>query len=752
MARRLGRRKRSPNAVLKCYDSSHVRFLFIAAAFLSSTLLFMIEPIAAKIILPTFGGAPAVWNTSLLFFQSVLLLGYGYAHWGAVKMNVRPHAVLHLVVAAVALLALPISSHGVWFHTVRSWAAADRPPIPLIFLALGGLIGLPFFALSANSSTLQKWYALTRQPDAHQPWFLYSAGNVGSMLALLSYPSLIEPRLTLGEQGRIWTFGYVGLIVLLVACGWIGARAQSSPAENSEEELKLSEPIAAVTARDRWRWLALAAVPSSLLLGVTTYLTSNIAPIPLLWVVPLSLYLLTFILVFARRPLTPARQLGRIYPLILTPLIVVLVLEATSPLLALFHLAVFFVAAWMCHSLLAISKPGASHLTEFFFYVSLGGVIGGIFNAIIAPLVFNTLAEYPAALVFAALLMPRREGLKSKPLMDAIYPAAVAGVMILIVLGAKVAGLQASTFRTFLTIGIPAILCFLAVDSPTRFGLTVAAGLLVASGLHIASDGTVVLTERSFFGVHRIVEKNHGELHELINGNTIHGIENFALPKLTPLTYYYPNGPIGQVMTGFQPRTAAFVGLGVGSLAAYGQPGDRFTYYEIDPIVVNIASNPHWFTFLRDSKARVGIRLGDARLELDNTRATYQLIVLDAFSSDAIPVHLLTLEAIQMYLRHLEPGGLLAFHISNRYLELEPILSAATRDLGLIGYLQVDGPSEEETAIGKTQSQWVIIGRRRADFRGFKVSWWNDLAPTPNRAWTDDYSNVLGAFKKPGDY
>ncbi len=729
----------------------------------------MVEPMAAKIILPTFGGAPAVWNTSLLFFQGVLLLGYGYAHFGAVKFPPKVQAVAHLVIFVAAALTLPISSHSAWFHTVRAWATEDRPPIPLIFLALGGLLGVPFFALSSNSSTLQKWYASTRQPDAHHPYFLYSAGNVGSMLALLAYPTLVEPRLTLGEQGRFWALGYGLLALLLAGCAWFGTRhvdkvpksiaTETMPVEAvltemASEQLASPHPdstesvpmrVLEVTAGDRWRWLALSAVPSSLLLGVTTYLTSNIAPIPLLWVVPLALYLLTFILVFAHRPITPANLLGRIYPIILTPLIVVLVLESTSPALGALHLAVFFVAAWMCHSFLAIHKPGPKYLTEFFFYVSLGGVIGGTFNAVIAPLLFNSLAEYPAALVFAAFLMPKRPTLKSNRLLDTIYPAAAAIAMILIILGARVFGVEAGPMKTFLVIGIPAILCFLAVDSPVRFGLTVAAGLLITSGFQVASDGSVVLTARSFFGVHRIVVKDHGKLHELINGTTIHGIENFNRPDL-PLTYYYPNGPIGQVMKSVQPQKAAFVGLGVGSLAAYGSSGQHYTYYEIDPIVVQIASNPRWFTFLRDSKAAVNVKLGDARLELDNTNEKYNMIVLDAFSSDAIPVHLLTLEAIQMYLRHLLPNGLLAFHLSNRFLDLEPILSAACRDLHVIGYLQEDGTSEDEAKLGKTQSRWVIVGKTTSAFKGIQVSWWDEMNPNNKRAWTDDYSNVLGSF------
>ncbi len=734
-----------------------MRPLFLVAAFVSSSLLFVIEPMAAKMILPTFGGAPQVWNTSLLFFQAMLLLGYLFAHLTARRLAVPAHRWVHVFVAALAALVLPISMHTAWFAQIQNWAAADKPPVPLVLAALAGLIGLPFFALSANSSTLQRWYSLSGMKDASEPWFLYSAGNVGSIMALLAYPILIEPNLTLTQQGRWWADGYLLLLVLLGFCAgssYLESRrvrvTEPSLANEVHEEPRLAAIVTEpetpeVTPRLRLSWLALAAVPSSLLLGVTTYLTSNIAPIPLLWVVPLALYLITFILVFARQPIAPLAVLGRVFPLALMPLMLVLVLENTEPVVGLVHLAVFFVACWMCHSRLASLKPSVTHLTEFYFYISLGGVLGGAFNALIAPVTLNTLAEYPLALVAAALLMPRIAKSGAKPLLDIGYPVAVAVVMVGLVLVTRAAGMPASNVRTFIVIGLPIILCFLAVDNPIRFGLSVGAGFLVAGAMHVASDGSVPYTARSFFGVHRILVNDKGRFHKLVNGNTIHGIEDMRNLDL-PLTYYHPTGPIGQVMRQAPPTTAAFVGLGVGSLAAYGHPGQSFTYYEIDPIVARIANDPYWFTFLHDSKAKVSVVLGDARLELAKSNATYDLIVLDAFSSDAIPIHLLTTQAIQMYLRHLNPNGMLAFHISNRFLSLEPILSAAARDLRLIGFYQDDAATPEEKAVGKTDSQWAVMARDEGPLSLLTLPWWDGFDPTKQRAWTDDYSDVISAF------
>jgi hypothetical protein len=576
------------------------------------------------------------------------------------------------------------------------------------------------------------------------------------MLALLAYPSIIEPTLTLREQGIWWTGGFVLLIVLLGACAFVSSKDGLHPANRplipeteagipAVNEAPGTGAVAMVSRRTKLTWLALAAVPSSLLLGVTTYITSNVAPIPLLWVVPLALYLLTFILVFARRPMAPAKLLGRLYPLVLTPLVLVIVLENTTPAAGLIHMAVFFVACWMCHSRLALMKPNAAHLTEFFFYVSLGGVVGGVFNTIVAPIIFNTLSEYPAALVAAALLIPPRPGYTGRKPLDLVYPAIIAAIMIVLVLVARGRHMEAGSTRTFLVIGLPAILCFLAVDRPVRFGLSIGAGFLIAGWMHVSSDGSVPLTARSFFGVHRVVLADQGYIHKLFNGNTVHGIQDQRRPWM-PLTYYYPDGPIGQVMQDIGPQKAAFVGLGVGSLAAYGTPGAQYTYYEIDPVVKQIASDPQWFSFLHDSKAQVNIVLGDARLELAKSSETYDLIVLDAFSSDAIPVHLLTKEAIAMYLRHLNPEGILAFHISNRYLELLPVLEAAARDMHIHGYSQEDSPTPDQVAQGEQANEWALLVVDRAAVSRLKMSYWSEFDESPLRAWTDDYSNVLSVF------
>lgn len=544
----------------------------------------------------------------------------------------------------------------------------------------------------------------------------------------------------------------------------------------------------------RLRWIALSAVPSSLLLGVTAYISTNIAPIPLFWVVPLALYLLTFILAFKNKPLVTSKPLGRLAGMLIPCLMVAVVMEAFMPVLTFVHLTVFFVAAWMCHAKLSESRPAPRHLTEFYFWLSVGGVLGGAFNALLAPVIFTTLFEYTVALILAVFLMPPYRPEEAPNKRDWIYPLAVTLLTVgIIVLVKFILQVPPSQVRTGIAVGIPAILCYFAVDRPFRFGLSLAGMVLVANGLGIAADARVVLSERSFFGVHRVVEFGDGDrYHMLLHGNTQHGEQDKLDPRL-PLTYYYPTGPIGQVFRTFsgpgpqdaanpsqgQPASdpvadaaaivspkgrtqkvknavfprkdnVALVGLGVGSLAAYGQPGQNMTFYEIDPTVRNLATNPRLFTFVHDSRANVKIVLGDGRLELAKAPAgTYGLIVLDAFSSDSIPVHLLTREAGQMYLSKLAPGGIIAYHISNRYLDLSLVVGALARDLGLAAYIQTDGASKEEEAKGKKSSIWMVVARSKADLDPLLQSHnWDDVELTPsNKAWTDDFSNVLGVLK-----
>lgn len=712
-----------------------MRALFTLTLFISSGLLFLVQPMVAKMILPRFGGSPAVWTTSMLFFQVLLLLGYLYAHlstkWLGAKRQSLLHIGLFVVAALITKLALP-QTDGVENNQAQ------------VLLTLGAMVGASFFILSAGAPLIQRWFAQTSDPAAKDPYFLYSASNLGSMIALLAYPFLIEPRLALMGQGSLWTYGLYGLIVLMAVCAVVLMR--QAPTEEGREAVE-SKPIENL---QRLQWVLLAAVPSSLLLGVTNYMTTNVAPMPLLWIVPLTIYLLTFIVAFARRQFVKSTTWARILPLLVTPLVLVMIMEATSPMVALvgLNLAAFTVAALMCHTRLVETRPSAGNLTEFYVWLSVGGAVGGLFNAILAPTIFNTLAEYPIALVAACLLRPRREGQALNLKLDAVFGLAMLLLAVSIAYIAREAGMPPSQARTGLVIGLPAIICFLMVDHPIRYGLMLGALFLGSNVMRTSSAGVVAYTGRSFFGIHRVVELDNGRFHELVHGNTTHGMQDTLNPG-EPLTYYTRTGPIGQVFAAYPDMPdVALVGLGVGSCAAYGYPGQRMTYFEIDPLVDKIAKNPDYFTFLRDTKANLDVVIGDARLTLERQQGLYDLIALDAFSSDAIPIHLLTREAVEMYLSKLKPNGFLAFHISNRYLQLEPILTKVAQSLGLQAYLMIDAPTDEESAAGKRPSNWMVLARSRDDVAKLvDRSAWELMEPDPKAPlWTDDYSNILSAF------
>ena len=459
---------------------------FLLAAFASSALLFAVEPLAARLVLPTFGGAPAVWNGTLLFFQAALLLGYGLAHLSATRFPSRVQRIVQPVFLLASLLTVPLARESGLQGWVRDRAAQGGAGVGLLLVALAGLVGLPFVALSVNGPLLQRWYASTDAPDASRPTFLYAAGNVGSIAALLAYPLFVEPGFGLREQAALWRWGLFGLALLVGGCALLARPGRATGTEGSPADVPdtpAPRPGEAIVGRgvlaQRLRWLAFAAVPSALLMGCTTYLTSNVAPIPLLWVVPLALYLLTFILVFAARPVAPVAILGRVFPMLAVPLAVTMLLQATTPigLLAAFHLGVFFVAAWMCHGRLAREAPAADRLTEYWLFVSLGGALGGAFVAVVAP---------------PRLLLPRRvpdraRGRRPSPTGDPpdatratrrsrravgrptpstrstrraspSWPSA----LVLVVKPR----LPAGTERTFLLMGVPAALAFAAIDRP----------------------------------------------------------------------------------------------------------------------------------------------------------------------------------------------------------------------------------------------------------------------------------------------
>jgi SAM-dependent methyltransferase len=732
-----------------------VRALYTLTIFLGSALLFLVQPMVAKMILPIFGGSPAVWNACVVFFQLMLLVGYAYAHLSTKLAGTRRQPIVHLVVLAVALIVLP-------FGISASYSpSADVQPAFAVFGLLLVMVGLPFFAVSAQAPLIQRWFATTKDPAARDPYFLYSASNLGSMLALLAYPAIIEPQLTLNGQSRLWTGGYIALGVLTLGSA-LALFMSKSAEEEKPLEMVATEPETKPTNSDRLKWILLSAAPASLMLGITSYITTNIAPIPLLWIVPLAIYLLTFILAFSNRVHPDTKRLSRISTFFVLPVTLVLLLEVWSPMLPLatIHLIVFFMLAWTCHTLLVRSRPSASHLTEFYLWMSAGGVIGGAFNGFLAPIAFRGLIEYPIALALAlALIQPRRKD--SKSLAADIVVAAVAIVALYGMTKVGPGILDRVTIRygggteSAIALAIFAILtisCFFAIDHPLRYGLLVGAVMII--GPDIKPDSSRVIYQvRDFFGVKRVIRQ--GGSHFLSHGTTLHGIQNMEPGmRKEALTYYNTNSPIGRIFQEFSgpkvKKAIAVVGLGTGTIAAYGTPGQTMTFYEIDPQVIDIAQDPKLFTYLADSEAKINVVQGDARLELAKAPdASFDIIFLDAFSSDSIPIHLLTTEAIGMYLTKLKPNGLLAFHTSNRYLDLPPVLArvAKSHDLKSI-YLAMDIISPEEELRGWTISKWLAMGRSYDDFGslGHQFMWQHMDTPPDGPIWTDDFSNVISAF------
>jgi hypothetical protein len=727
--------------------------LFAATLFVSAFLLFLVQPMVGKMVLPLLGGTPAVWNTCMVFFQALLLAGYAYAHASTARLGVRRQSLAHLAVLVLPLAVLPIGlSHA-------TAPPGDAAPVPWLLLTLTLAVGLPFFVVATSGPLLQQWFTATGHPSARDPYFLYAASNLGSLLALVAYPVVVEPAYALAEQSRLWAWGYAGLVGLTAACAgvvrWWGGEVVNHP----------SPPVATggsseTASPPRLRWLFLAFVPSSLLLGVTTYLTTDLAAVPLLWVVPLALYLVTFILAFARRRWGRRRPAAAALPVFALCLTLALLSSATEPVWVLvpLHLATFFVAALVCHGELARARPPADRLTEYYLWIAVGGVLGGLFNALLAPLLFRKLGliEYPLALVLACIAIPagRPAGCRGwfKPLALGLFTVGLA------VIG-RVVFPEPGKLAMAVLFGVPVLLCALLMDSPRRFALGLGA-IFLAGSLHPGPHGRTLFDERNFFGVVRVTEEPGTGWHRMVHGNTVHGRQAWedGVPQPTPLGYYYPTGPAGSIFDALNAksgtRAVAICGLGAGALAAYAKPGQGWTFYEIDPTVARVALDPSLFTYLRDNfpdPAKL-IVLGDARLRLrDAPDRAYDLIVIDCFSSDAIPVHLLTREALEVYRSKLAPGGLLAVHVSNRYLDLKPVLAALARDAGWDECRAREdlAVTADEARAGKSASIWVVLAERTADLGLLaRRGGWGRVVPPPGfPVWKDGYSNVLGVFR-----
>jgi spermidine synthase len=618
------------------------------------------------------------------------------------------------------------------------------------------------FVISASAPLLQKWFSSTSHPSARDPYFLYAASNAGSLIALAAFPLLLEPNFRLAKQGLLWAGGYGVLVVLIIGCViamWRlrSLKTETGSADQGGEDAKPRETISTLR---RLRWLILAFIPSSLVLGVTTYITTDIASTPLLWVIPLSLYLLSYVMAFAKRQLLSQHiviHILRLAAVVITLIFLAGILEPTW-LILLSHLVFFFFAALVCHNQLAAERPSTRYLTEFYLWVATGGVLGGVFNALLAPLLFNTVFEYPLVIVLACAMLPRvitvaANGQKASGRgwrFDLLNPLGVglltAGLAILVTrfgVGA--------TEGIAVGLGVPLTINYMSAGRPLRFALGIAA--IMAGSFFTASTGHTLYSERNFYGTLRVVGDPSGPSHMLYDGRTMHGWQFTEQGRrCEPISYYHRTGPLGSLFEAFNAYPAspnvAVVGLGAGGMIPYARAGQKWTYFEINPVVVRVAREREFFTYLQDcSAAPVEIILGDARLQIRNAPdASYGLIVLDAFSSDAIPVHLLTSEAVALYLSKIADNGLLAIHISNRSLSLRPVVGDLAEHAKLVSLVFND--RNYDVVEGKAGSEWVVLARHASDLGSLlKNRHWRPLRGRSHpKVWTDDFSDIISAF------
>jgi len=667
-----------------------VPVLFTVTIFTSASLLFFVQPLYAKIVLPYIGGAPAVWTTAMLFFQSVLIGGYTYAHFLTRMVPVRAQVSVHMILWAGSLFFLPLAVSQGWFYDASRPAALQT----LVLFASG--VGLPFAFLSANAPLIQSWYARTGGPSAEDPYFLYGASNLGSLVALLAFPLVAEPLFGARLIGFGFTAGFALLGALLLAAGLSAARQTGPNTVQRSSGMKFAPGRIAY-------WGVLAFVPSSLMLVITTKISTDVGAIPLVWVIPLSLYLLTFVLTFTdRRYIPPFLE-----PLLLlvTLLFLTAVFSGLTGGLVRLHsvalmIAAFFVLAMICHRRLYEARPEGASLTLFYVSMSVGGAVGGLFSSILAPLLFSVLFEGSVTVFVAALVLtlgPRAQ----KPL------------------------------------GVGAMAAWAAVAT---------VGIGTVSYLQSGPGGGALFRDRSFFGVHDVRDILGERIYT--NGTTRHGgqdVADLSAERPTPLFYYHRNGPMGQVLTsslaGADARIGV-VGLGVGALSCYAKPDQDWHFYEIDAMVDRIARDPSLFTFMSKCGADMPTHLGDARMVLERQDLKFDILIIDAYSSDSVPAHLTTREAVQIYLDRLAPGGVLLFHISNRYYAIDRPLGRIAESLGLQARIQSykgsdTDPGDRGSLVAAMARDTASLGPIAEDHR------WEVLASDGGRLWTDDYANPL---------
>ncbi len=722
------------------------RPLFVAAILAGSFLLFLVQPLVARMALPRLGGAPAVWNSAMLVYQLLLLAGYSYAHWLG-RFAPRVQAGVHLGVLAFGALWLPIG-------LIASDMPAGISPALWVPWLLGLSIGPLFFAVSAQAPLLQRWFSVASAGS--DPYALYAASNLGSFAGLIAYPLLVEPMMALKAQSLLWTGGYALLILLVLACA-----ARLPRVLAAERTMPPTSPPPAL--RRVLHWVVLALVPSALMLATSTYITTDIVAMPLLWVLPLGLYLLSFTIAFATRRET-ADLLTRIAPItiLLFGGIMIGGVQQRPIFNVAIALALLFMASVALHTAMYRLRPEPDRLTGFYLAMSVGGALGGAFAGLIAPVVFDWTYEYPLMILAAGLLVPQvylTAGLRTiwfDPVRRRVAYATVAFALValfaLTFLGPQDLfgpGHQGVAFIVIAAIGVAAI------GARPAYALILASALMMFGGyrsleLSLTRDARI----RSYFGVYTI--RREPRISELDHGSTVHGIQLTGSPERErmPTTYYVPESGVGQAMEAlpafYGPHArVGVVGLGTGTLACYAQPGQQWRFYEIDPAVVRIARDSGQFSYLARCLPNPVIRIGDARISLAREApGSLDLLALDAFSSDAIPMHLMTREAFATYARVVARDGLLLVHISNRFLDLEPVVAAiAVEDHWHAARLYYQPGPLEGTASG---SQWIALSRNPRAIAALRAldDDWAPLRPRPGlAAWTDDYSTILPLLK-----
>ncbi len=727
--------------------------LFIGTIFVGSFLLFLVQPMIARMALPRLGGAPAVWNSAMVVYQALLLGGYAYAH-ALTRLNVRTQSFVHLVMLASAALLLPI---GLIAQTPPPNASPALWVPWLLLLSIGPL----FFAVSAQAPLIQRWYSAAT--GGKDPYPLYAASNLGSFAGLLSYPLLVEPRLALAGQSNLWTVGYVLLVVLTLACSAVLPRAGVDTSDAGFS----AEP--APPWRRRLWWVALAAVPSGLMLSTTTYLTTDIVAMPMLWVIPLGLYLLSFTLAFSTKR-------GVVISICRLSPVVILTIGGISlqnvpgqPLLTMTSiLMLLFVVAVTLHAEMYRTRPSPRHLTGFYLAMSIGGVLGGIFSGLIAPLVFDWTYEHPILILLAGVLVPQAflfplaerlwTGGRTKKIgLTIAYTLAVVLIAVLAIDRPWPWLYENGSMIGAVAIGV-ITLFFIGARVPFLIGL--AAMVLIFGGWDaIERSLEPDARMRSYFGVYTI--RDDQDTRVLAHGTTAHGLQILTKGRERELTSYYsPFSGVGQALlrlpdiAGPGARVGA-VGLGTGTLSCYTRPGQEWRFYEIDPMMIDVARDSGKFSYIARCNPDVKIEIGDARLSLARAQSdSLDLLVLDAFSSDAVPMHLLTREAFAIYDRVLDEGGMLLVHISNRFLALEPVVAAAARAGGWHAARYDDLiTAESEYSRYISSSNWILMTRdpsvlARVTFDPPPGGKWRPLKPDPGfEGWSDDYGSILPLLK-----